>query len=255
MPRGPAPIRLVADVDSQTGERREYVIRIHTTLEPSGRRRTINRRLAVESADPGTAACVALAHVMGELHSGGRTPMRGTRYQTTIRDGSDGNEWQGLLDYEQGRPEAAARIAARLHSTYRERARTGERPGPGPGAKRPAPSAPDTPAGPKRDPGMKHYLIYVRAQRIERDDAIPVDADGELDAPSALAAAEVAVEAFRNQMPGLIDKRSRRTTYQVDVVREADEQLPYEGWHIEVTYDTKHGVVGRAPTRHSDTVH
>ena len=99
------------------------------------------------------------------------------------------------------------------------------------------------------------YYVKLLSQQPEQGEPMPLDADATVRGGDALKAAEAAVQSFRSKMPGLVSRQGRQTTYQVDVVRQAEDNQPYEGWHIAVVYDTKSGRFGGHGRRNSETVH
>ena len=104
----------------------------------------------------------------------------------------------------------------------------------------------------RRDQPLLRQTALAEGGRHER---LPIETEGVVLARSATQAAEKAVEEFRTKMPALIERRTPVTVYQVDIVREADETLPYDAWHIEVVYDTKKGLVGGRGVQLRPTVH
>ena len=103
--------------------------------------------------------------------------------------------------------------------------------------------------------GTSRYFVRVVSQKSGSDEWLPIDTAGEIVARSPTQAAEKAVEDFRKQMPGLIGRHSSVTVYMVDVVRAADERLPYDAWHIEVTCEAKKGPRGSRVSEAGETVH
>ena len=253
MPRVPAPVRIVTP-KRDDAEQHEYTVRIHTAHEPSGRRTTINREAIVESAAPDTAAAAAVVHIAHTLRNEGREPPDGTRYRVSIRGDSDDMDWTLIVQHRPPAEGAGRHGADRPESTYRQRAdeqaapvrmRTAER------------SRPGMVISSTAEPGKDGTLYFVRivAQKGDGQEVLPVDTEGVITAASPTLAAEDAVENFRMQMPGLIERRTPITVYQVDVVRAADDKLPYDAWHIEVIYQNKKGSIGGHTQRQPRTVH
>ena len=253
MPRVPAPVRIVTPKRGKA-EHHEYAVRIHTAHEPSGRRTTINREAIVESASPEQAAAAAIVHIAHALSNEGREPPDGTRYQVSIHGESEQKDWTLVVQHHPPAEGAGRHGGGRPQSTYRQRAdedtppvrtRTAER------------SRPGRVIGKDGAPaeGASRYFVRLISQKGEGHDWLPLDTDGVIIASSPTRAAEDAVEEFRSKMPGLIERRTPVTVYQVDVVRDADENLPYDAWHIEVIYETKTGCVGGRGTQLAPTVH
>ena len=264
MPQGPEPIRIVTPQEREDVSNTEFNVRIHTAHEPSGRRRTVNLQAIVEATTPATAAALAIVHLMQTLHDEGKDPVPGTMYRITMRQSGTEDNWSETIEYA---PTGAAKPlqgkrTAEGQATYKQRAEHEAGSNRAPRIRRDAPENESTsdwgqPGRPLDQPTTSEpaYFVKLLSQQTETTDALPLEAEAVVKGKSALDAAETAVEDFRGNMPGLISRQSRRTTYQVDVVREADEDLPYEGWHIEVTYDTKKGLVGRHGQPKSATIH
>ena len=242
MPRVPPPVRIVTPKRGEA-EHHEYAVRIHTAHEPSGRRTTINREAIVESASPDTAAAAAVVHIAHTLRNEGHEPPDGTRYQVSIHGESENMDWTLVVQHRPAAEGAGRHGGGRPESTYRQRAdeegapvrtRTAER------------STPEPVIGKsnKAAEGARRYFVKLLSQKGEGHERLPLETEGVMVASSPTEAAEDAVEEFRKRMPGLIERRSPVTVYQVDVVREADESLPYDAWHIEVIYETTKGLVG-----------
>ena len=253
MPRAPAPVRIVTPKQDDS-ENREYAVRIHTAHEPSGRRTTINREAVVESATPEVAAAAAVVHIAHALRGEGREPPDGTRYQVSIHGESENMDWTLVVQHRPPADGSGRHGSGRPESTYRQRADDESGPVRTRAAER---SRPETRIGTAAAPedGGSRYFVRVVSQKSGGSEWLPVDTEGEVVARNATQAAESAVEDFRKQMPGLIGRHSPVTVYLVDVVRAGDESLPYDAWHIEVTYEAKKGPVGATVPRAGDTVH
>jgi len=253
MPRVPAPVRIVTPKQDDT-EQHLYTVRIHTAHEPSGRRTTINREAIVESVAPATAAAAAVVHIARALRNEGREPPDGTRYQVSIHGESEKMDWTLVVQHRPPADGAGEHGTDRPESTYRQRAeeptapvrtRVAER------SKREMIIRSSTKPG----EGTSLYFVKLISQKGAGLDALPLETEGIISAQSPTLAAEDAVENFRMQMPGLIERGSHITVYQADVVRAADENLPYDAWHIEVVYESQKGSIGSRGERKPQTLH
>ena len=253
MPRAPAPVRIVTPKHDDA-EHHQYAVRIHTAHEPSGRRTTINREAVVESATPEVAAAAAVVHIAHTLRNEGREPPDGTRYQVSIHGESENMDWTLVVQHRPAADGGGRHGSGRPESTYRQRADDESGPVRTRAAER---SRPETRIGTAATPGdgTSRYFVRVVSQKSGSDEWLPLDTAGEIVARSPTQAAEKAVEDFRKQMPGLIGRHSSVTVYMVDVVRAADERLPYDAWHIEVTYEAKKGPRGSRVPEAGETVH
>ena len=262
MPREPEPVRIETPRDRRNDANVEYTVRIHTAHEPSGRRRTVNRQAIVEATSPERAGAVAIGHLMQSENS--NTKESGTRYNIVVTDAATKNRWKGTLEYTSAgeEPAQAGKRTAEGQSTYRQRAQHYSKPHRDETAdtasRRKTRAEVIDPKSDRKNPDDQTkpvYYVKLLSQQPEQGEPMPLDADATVRGGDALEAAEAAVRSFRTEMPGLVSRQGRQTTYQVDVVRQAEDNQPYEGWHIEVVYDTKSGVIGGHGHRNSDTVH
>ena len=253
MPRVPAPIRIVTP-KRDDAEQHQYTVRIHTAHEPSGRRTTINREAIVDSAAPDTAAAAAVVHIARTLRNEGREPPDGTRYQVSIHGDSENMDWTLVVQHRPPAESAGRHASDRPESTYRQRADEQAAPVRTRVAERSRPEMVIRSTA-KHGDGGSLYFVKLIAQKGEGQDWLPLETEGVVTAASPTLAAEEAVENFRMQMPGLIERRSPITVYQADVVRAADENLPYDAWHIEVVYETKKGSISGRRERKQQTLH
>ena len=269
MPRGPEPVHLETPEGVDEATKREYRVRIHTALGPGGERRTINRSAIIAANNPGTAAATVVAHVENDMEAEGTTPDSGTSYYTHVEDTETKQVWTMSVEVGERTP---GKSPERQQSTYRQRAadepdtesdadataRSEKSQGTGRRVSRFKVRAVDPEnAHDEADQatGLHEYYVRVLSQQSEKSDAMPLDADGTVVSGNAIDAAELGVEDFRARMPGLIPARNRRTTYQVHVVQTPNGEASYDGWHIEVTYDTKAGFIGKRRIPTSATVH
>ena len=253
MPRVPAPVRIVTPKRGEA-EHHEYAVRVHTAHEPSGRRTTINREAIVESATPDTAAAAAVVHIAHTLRNEGRQPPDGTRYQVSIHGESENMDWTLVIQHRPPAEGAGRHGSGRPESTYRQRADEEDAPVRTRTAERSKPEMVIGTAGTAGTPtkGARRYFVKLISQKGGGCRSRP-KASSSRRAPPGPPRMPSRTSASR--CPGSSSGAPPSPVYQVDVVRAADENLPYDAWHIEVIYETKKGTIGGRGVRLAPTVH